>query len=178
METQENNQLPEGMDSVQCKACRKHFDTAVTYCTNCGYPFDADFQTQSAFIAEFLRERSKTIAGKDEMRKGANALFGAAVLYLVSSLISSIQAGAPELIAGIIVSAIFVGLGIWAQKQAMPALISGISLFTLLILAAAILEPATIVSGFLWKLLIYGFLIRGIKAARDYQAVKDSELDG
>ena len=152
-----------------CNACDAEYATHVAYCTVCGYPFDADAKTKSAFVAAYLLKKS----GKDEagtnMRKASNALFGAAVLYLVSGVVGSFQE-AEALWVGVALGVVFSGLAIWARHQALPAIISGIALFVLLILVMAVLEPITIFSGILWKVLILVFLIRGLKSARDARA--------
>lgn len=165
---QENNQEENVVQEEvrTCNLCQLNYGSTVAFCTNCGYPFEADDRTQARFIAEKIQTKSNN---KDTLHKSANALFGAAVLYLVSGLIGS-QGDTFVMIVAAIIAAVFVGLGIWARQNPLPAIISGIALFTILIIVAAIGDPISIFSGILWKVLIFGFLIRGFVTARELHA--------
>ncbi len=56
-------------------------------------------------------------------------------------------------------------LAIWAQSSPLPAVIIATATYVVVIVTSAIVNPASIGQGWLLKLIIITFLIRGIKAA-------------
>ena len=112
-------------------------------------------------------ETTKTI------NKGRVALFIIAGLYTIVGFMEAFTIQGHELIFGVIdwfIAAVFVGLGIWSYRKASLAMIIGLVFYVLIVLLLALVEPSTIVSGILWKILIVTYLVYGIKTAREEEA--------
>jgi hypothetical protein len=69
------------------------------------------------------------------------------------------------LIVNLILAAIMLGLSLWARRSALPAVLVATATYAVVIAAAAISDPATLAQGWLMKVIIIAFLIKGIKAA-------------
>jgi len=69
------------------------------------------------------------------------------------------------LIVNLILAAIMLGLSIWARRAPLPAVLIATATYAVVIVAAAISDPATLGQGLLVKIVIIAFLVKGIKAA-------------
>lgn len=67
--------------------------------------------------------------------------------------------------ANVVLSVGFVGLAIWAGRNAFAAVLTGLVLYVCLILASAAVAPITLVQGIVIKVIIIGLLVGGIRAA-------------
>lgn len=107
---------------------------------------------------------------KKEINKGRNSLFVIAALYTFVGFVEAFIISGHMLLFGIIdwtIAGIFLGLAIWSYKQPFYALLSGLILYILLLGILGLLEPATLLSGIIWKGLVIIYLIYGIKTAYD-----------
>lgn len=68
--------------------------------------------------------------------------------------------------------AIFIGLAIWTKYKPFAALLTAIIFFLAIWLLGAILNPASIFSGILIKVVLMVLLIMGIRNAREAEALK------
>jgi hypothetical protein len=69
------------------------------------------------------------------------------------------------LIVNLILAAIMLGLSLWARRSPLPAVLVAAATYAVVIVSSAIMDPATLAQGWIIKLIIIAFLIRGIKAA-------------
>lgn len=69
------------------------------------------------------------------------------------------------IILDLIVCAAFIFLGAWSKRKPFAALVSGISLYGIVIILQVVDDPMNIVRGILIKVFIIACLIDGIRAA-------------
>lgn len=67
----------------------------------------------------------------------------------------------------------FIACGIWTKHKPYYAIIGGMIILVLFIIINAIIEPATIISGLLFKIGIAVALIKGLQDARQAQQMKE-----
>jgi hypothetical protein len=65
--------------------------------------------------------------------------------------------------------AIFIVLGIYYYRNPFIMSIIALSLYILLILLYAMIEPKSLISGFIWKILIISALVSSIRSAKKYK---------
>ena len=69
---------------------------------------------------------------------------------------------------------IFFFLGLWTKRKPYDAIITGIVVYSILIIGNAIFEPATILQGLIFKIVIFVLLITALSNAKEVQRWKDS----
>ena len=69
------------------------------------------------------------------------------------------------LIVNLILAAIMVGLALWAKRKPLAAVLVATATYIVVIVYGGIVDPATLAQGWIIKLIIIAFLIKGIKAA-------------
>ncbi|MDQ3111245.1 MAG: hypothetical protein M3R17_15255 [Bacteroidota bacterium] len=159
-------------DSSACYYCKTGpLGNEIIYCPSCGFPQRGTEEEQKKFITAKRLLVIKLEGMHDNIKKSRNALFGVAALYGVSYIILALQIGWPAIIEGSILCGIFIGLGLWANKNPYPAVLTGLILFILFIIISAIGNPVSIIGGIIWKIIILTAMIYGLKAAKDAKDV-------
>ncbi len=69
------------------------------------------------------------------------------------------------LIVNLILAAVMGSLAVWGKRAPLPAVIIAAATYAVVIVTNAIISPASIAQGVYMKIVIIGFLYRGIKAA-------------
>lgn len=116
------------------------------------------------------------------LNKSRISLFVVGGLYAAIGIYEGFFMIYHDILYGIIdwtIAAIFIGLGIWSYKKPYLALLIGLCVYIGLIVLFAAIEPSTLVSGIIWKLLIIFYLITGINTAKravDKQKYQNSDL--
>ena len=161
-------------DPQQCFYCNSSpLNSSVSYCPACGFPQFGDEKEQKRFIMDKRMLRMEFEEAEEKVGKARIAIFGVAALLLINyvMLYYQIKDNYAFIEGGIVVS-FFIGLGIVAGKHGYVCALIAIIVYSLLIIAYAISEPMTIISGLIWKIAIYSALIYGLKAANDAKKLK------
>lgn len=151
-----------------CPNCSAEIDGNPMYCVSCGFPLNGTEKEKSKFYAEQAMTKSKVKDAPKKIRQARNTLFIVGGLQLLFGIVVYFMADATEeLIAGAVLFLIYLGLGFWSQKKPLIALILGLLLYLSLIILSAVVDPTTITSGVLVKVIIIVFLGKGINSARE-----------
>lgn len=70
---------------------------------------------------------------------------------------------------------IFAALAFWTKRKPYTAIITALSIYTGIIVLAAVFEPASIFQGWLIKIIVYVLLIVALRNAKDVQEWLDSK---
>lgn len=176
----ENTELPpeeHPVESGTCSNCNSPISPEEVYCSNCGYPENGDEKEKDKFQRRIDAKKGLLKEVKKEVKKGKNTLIVLGILNAIAGIyygfvVEDVLTGVIEGILGIV----YLGLSIWSDKQPFGALLSALILYLTLVLLLAILEPVTIFQGIIWKILIIGFLVRGIKSGHEAKNIY-KELD-
>ncbi len=143
-------------DVIKCGACGKAVKPDDKFCGACGHEMPPPGQRQHH---RHVRMATRTIGGL-------------AILYLVVGLaVSSWMAASDKalaegfLIACLVMSAIMGLLAWWSRKAPLPAVLIATAVYATVVAANVIVGPAKINNFFVLHILIFVFLVRGIKAA-------------
>lgn len=120
-------------------------------------------------VAAQVMEKQKKIDGLKEVKKGRTYIFVTAVIFLLNLAIDYAQSGVWEVIYfyGPVIG-IYTILGIYYYRNPLVMSIVALSIYLTIIVVFGILEPLTVVSGWLFKILIISALISSIRSARLY----------
>lgn len=167
-----------------CPHCQATVADTALYCDQCGnavrvepgFPRFVDggkqFATSAAgqtLQAEQLLTQAKSAFGA-LLAVGLLTILCGGILFAAADSLnpaqSQIEPGASRailLITGVLGS-IFIACAFWARKQPLPASITGITIYITIELIGAIQNPALVIQGWPFKIIIIAILVRAIQA--------------
>ena len=130
-------------DPTTCFVCKKaDLEIDAKYCSSCGFPQNGDQEEQREFYREhILKEREFKEAIKN-VKSAQNTLFITAGVCLISGFVMSAiepEDGQWTLIAGLFLTAAFLGLGFLGKRHPLPATIGGLAIYITMMLLGLIL---------------------------------------
>ena len=125
-------------------------------------------------------EREFSMEGYDKhIRQARNTLFIAAAILLINAVILfsnypfDIEIMWLDYLLWTMYIGGFIALAIWTRKKPYYAIIGGLILLGIFILVNAIISPASIFGGIIFKIAVVVFLIKGLNDAKEAQQMKE-----
>jgi len=149
-----------------CTHCEIPITETTTFCPECGYPEKGTEQDVAKFYARRAMAKNNTIDAEEKINSARNTLFvigGVIMLFGFINFFSDNDMA--TLIVNVIICAIYILLGFWTKQKPLIALLLGLLLYITTVVISAIFEPMSLVKGILWKVLIIGYLGKGIFSA-------------
>lgn len=160
-----------------CRSCENYIDGDESYCVHCGFPLKGSEEEQTQFMHNktYMEMDLQTMYRK--IKSAATTLYVLAVLSAIAGAVlygtqSEEDNPAAILVVYIILSAIYAALAVWTKQQPLTAIISGLVLFVIVQLLSMVEEPGSIVKGIIFKIIIVGYLVKGIRSATEANRIK------
>jgi len=163
-------------DLSVCYHCKKpNLQETAVYCDNCGFPQRGTELEQRKFIAKFNADKRFQDQLQHSINKARNILYILAGLNALFGIVLGVlmKFDIPTLIVCIVSALIYLGLGIWSRSKPFPAIVTGLIFYITLIIISAIVDPATIIQGIIWKVLIISGFYYGYKGAKEAEEIKE-----
>ncbi|WP_152558158.1 zinc ribbon domain-containing protein [Altibacter lentus] len=152
--------------AVHCSQCDTQLIEKQVFCTACGYPERGSEAQRSGFHAKRVIANQTSQNASKRIKSARNSLYVVAGLSLFWGLIYFFRfEDSATLIATGILAVIYLALGYWSQKRPLIALVLGLLVFLTIVVIDAILDPSTIYKGIIIKILVIGYLAKGINSA-------------
>ncbi|MBS1504603.1 MAG: zinc ribbon domain-containing protein [Bacteroidetes bacterium] len=165
-----------------CNSCFNKVGPDDQFCNNCGYPLKGSQQEQNSFKTRHIVNTIDLVDYKKKLRNAENTLYYLAGLFALWGIILFFMHKDEEdvlayCIPNFVLAVVFLLLGAYTKKKPLICLISGFSLYVIVQVLLAINDPSSLVSGIFVKIIIIGFLVRGIKSAVETDRIrKESNL--
>ena len=162
---------------LHCQACSADIKEEDFFCQHCGFPIKAPAEERDAFINNRNYHAFELAEMQKKIRNASTSIFVIGGFVGVVSLVlfftsSDNKEGLVLTLVNFVVACIFLGLGFWCKKQPVAAIISALSLYIILWIVAIINNPTSIISGIIIKIVIIGYLIKGLNSAFEAQKIK------
>ncbi|WGD36119.1 zinc ribbon domain-containing protein [Olleya sp. YS] len=160
-------EVPEiSTSQIECNHCDTPINEDISFCPECGYPVQGDEQDVAKFYAKRVINKRKTSDAKRKIKSARNILYVIAGFIMLFGIFMYFKDGDfPVLVVNIVIGGIYIFLGSWSEQRPLVALLLGLLLYLTTVVISAIAEPATLVSGIIWKVLIIAYLGKGIYSA-------------
>ena len=160
-----------------CSSCNIRILNNEAYCQNCGFPLLASEKEQNDFLL------NRDIAQIDlegynlKIERVRNWFYYLAGLLIVIGIIVLLTNKDNEDILALVIpqfilAILFLILGSYSMKKPLACIVSGLSLYIIVQILNAIQNPILIAKGFIFKIIIIGVLIRGIKSAIEIEKIR------
>ncbi|MFW5804169.1 MAG: hypothetical protein ACOCWG_02940 [bacterium] len=161
-----------------CYHCKNEgLEDTNTFCPNCGFPQFGSPLEQRKFILNFRKQKTKIRKAKQSVSRARYMLVFAGIVKFFMFL----GWGPFVLLIGVIISSIYIGLGIWSKKKPLPAILTGLIFFITLNTFIGFIDYRILLSDLLINIPIFFALIIGlfsvlyserIKKEIDYRIIK------
>ncbi len=150
----------------KCTHCEHAITQETAFCPECGYPEKGTEQDVAKFYARRAMAKNQNRDAAEKINSARNTLFVIAGVVMLFGFISFFRYDDfTLLIANFIVCSIYILLGFWTKQKPLIALLLGLLLYVTTVVISAIIDPVTLLGGILWKVLIIGYLGKGIYSA-------------
>ncbi len=172
------NESIENTASVKCPSCGMFAFNSEIVCSQCNYPLKGTEKDQKDFLFHQDLRSSDLYHLTNELKKARNRLYFIAGIFVFSGFIMyATNQSSPDavttLILNLIIAIVFVGLGGYCEKRPVLCILTGLVLFAVIVIGNAILDPASIVRGIIFKVAAIVLLINGLTSAREVEKIRD-----
>jgi hypothetical protein len=160
-----------------CDSCYTIINPEDHFCNNCGYPLKGTEEEKKNFRITHIPPAFNRREYDKKLQNAANTLYYLTGVFVVSGLILFFQnKDEPDVLSyvlpNLILAMVFLVLGGYTRKKPLACIISGFALYIIIQILNAITDPKTLASGIFIKIIIIGFLIKGIKSAIEVDRIK------
>ncbi len=162
---------------TQCYACLKNVTDEDVFCPDCGYPLKGTPSEQENFITKSTFRDINLAASNNQVRKAGNTLFYLAGVFALGGIVFFVlRKDDPDVaaisITDFILAILFLLLGEYSKKKPLACIISGTCLYVIVQVLNFAIAPSSVISYIWIKIIIIGFLIKGIKSALEIEKIK------
>lgn len=161
---------------MNCPSCSKKVNPKALRCPFCKTLFVS--QEKYNEVIKTKQEKARKQKEKDYIKSGRNTLLIVGGISFIPAVVYFVQEEVLAAIIQVVFAGIFVGLGLFASKNAYVALLLGIIVYGIVIILSALGDPSSIYQGLLFKGIIIYHLVKGISHANKYRTeIKKSRTD-
>ena len=154
--------------SVTCENCRAENASDKKFCSQCRYPIAGTDEEKKEFRKTIATNKILLESTEESIHKARNIIFILAFFSFVVGLIAFFaQEDAATAVVYGFICILYLGLAAWCSKNPFGAILTAFMVYITLQLVSAFVDPASLFSGILWKIIFIGAFIRGIRSASE-----------
>lgn len=182
------------MSTLPCPHCGAEGAADAAFCASCGKAMPASVGTRPRIVhsTDYATSRAGQIIQAEELARHARKASGALIvvgilqavfgtfLVVMAGVIAARQDAEQDFSVGATaivvygIAVLFLGLGLWARRNPLPAAITGLVVFVTVHALDAVADPTALIRGIVVKVIIVLILIRAVSAGTRYQALMRS----
>jgi len=182
----ESPPLPVVETTAVCGHCAEKINETDFFCQACGFPVKGSDAEKKIFAYRQGFKKADDNADLNMLQKKIKTagttlyvLSGIFFLYVIALFfINKTSGNIATPVTYIVISFIFLLLGFGASKKPVASIISGLVLYILLLAQATIVNPASLLNGAFFKVIIIGYLIKGLRSALEAEKIKNQLSKG
>jgi hypothetical protein len=153
-----------------CENCSATVPNSQKFCSQCSFPANgSDSEKQSFRLHVSSRKRFLSDA-EDKIKSSKYIMFGLAGLFLIVGLVLGFGADDFEgMIINIFCCIVYLILAAWCTKNPFGATLTALIIYATLMIVNAFVEPTSLYSGIILKIIIISALVKGIRSAQEAQ---------
>jgi hypothetical protein len=153
---------------VSCEHCQAENAADKKFCTQCRYPIGGPDEEKDAFYSNISKNKKLLKSTAEQIQSAKNIIYWLSGLSMLTGLIVFFsQDDAATLVAYGLICILYLGLAAWCSSNPFGAILTAFIVYLTLQLLYLIIDPITIVSGVIWKIIFIGAFIKGIRSATE-----------
>ncbi|HYG14791.1 MAG TPA: hypothetical protein VEC12_03490 [Bacteroidia bacterium] len=158
---------PENEFLLTCRCCNTTVTDEEIFCPECKFPLKGTEAEQGKHIGRYIVGITEEKEAQKSINQGRYILFGAAALHVIAGVVAADKRddNAIGFVIGVMMGIILAGLGFWSEKNPYAAFLAALIIFFSINILAFVINPASLFSGFIFKIIIVLFLLFGLQGA-------------
>lgn len=157
------------ISKTNCGNCNAEISTEK-FCTRCGFPANGTDEEKTQYKGRVYNTKLSLKEAQEKIDKAKLIIYLLAGLEFIFAMVYGFgKDDIPTMIVELIVCVLYLILAVWANKNPFGAILTCFIVYLTLQVIRIVVEPATIFSGILWKILIIGGFIKGLQSASEAQ---------
>lgn len=149
-----------------CSQCATLITHQAKFCTHCGYPESGTEKEQAQFHAKHVMAKQQLENDTKRIKSAQKTLYWMSGIFMAFGLFYFFRTqDIAILITNAILSVLYLLLAFWTKEKPFAALLSALLLYLTVIAINAVIEPMSLVSGIILKVVFLTLLIKGLYAA-------------
>jgi hypothetical protein len=160
-----------------CPTCNTYYDVQPQCCATCGFPFLGTEKEKSVFIGQQIVKKGHIADTKKRIKVARIILWIIGGVNTIMALFFILQNNLYRGIEVLLVGLLFIWFGFYTCKKPLISILIPFVLLLLSYTANAIVAPALLLDGLLWKVLsLLGLLIALVSVIKAEKLKKESEF--
>lgn len=156
---------------TKCPHCRAEIPSHNKFCTSCSYPINGTDDELRTFRIDMARRRSQLKEAENKTEKAAVILYILAGLCFLMGLIAwAVSDDYMTLVINSIISILYLVFAAWSNRNPFAAMLTALIVYLTTVILNAAIDPSTLFSGILFKIIIIGTFVKGIQSASEAKA--------
>jgi len=179
-EVNDSNESESANTESQCPKCKTIVDQQQEFCNNCGTSLKGKAnRTSGPLLGGMIKDHQTK-----QIKHARYAILAVGILTILFTifthyeLISRHRSNSGQALAAILISYAlgigFFGLFVWARKNPYAASLTALIIYITNIIIAAGMDPRSLPSGLIVKIIIIAALVNGVKSGLDYNREQQS----
>jgi hypothetical protein len=161
--------LPETA-SIVCDNCRAENPSTQKFCSSCSYPISGSLEDRQQFVVTIGKHKLLIKRAKEKISTAKIIIYVIAGFTFLAGVFAYFKYDDFTLmIVNLFISLLYLILAAWADKNPFAAILTAFILYVTVILINAVVEPGSLFSGILWKVIFIGAFIKAIRSAQEAQ---------
>ncbi len=155
-------------DVITCENCSATHASDKKFCSDCSFPMQGTEAEKTSFRLT-LGSRKRLLKDAEEKIKSARTMiYVAAGLFFVSGLITyAVSDDVGTLLVNFVICLLYLILAAWSSRNAFGAILTAFTIYITVQVVNAFVDPATILSGIILKVILIAAFVKGIRSAID-----------
>jgi hypothetical protein len=164
----ENNPQPIS-PSLACDNCEAPI-SIEKFCSACGFPMQGSDQEKSDYRAQVSSAKYWLNEAQKKINEAKIVIYVLAGIMVIFGLIQGFALDDfATMVVCLVIAILYLIFAAWSNTNPFGAILTSFIVYLTLQLVGVILDPASLFSGMLWKVLFIIAFIKGIRSAKEAQ---------
>lgn len=163
---QEDNFLTS--EFLTCENCNAQVVSTVKFCNSCSFPVTGSEDDKRSFRLSIGSKKRQVKDALEKIKTCKTIIYIlAGILFITGLVVGFVQDDYASMIVNLCISLLYLILAAWSEKNPFGAILTAFIIYITLILINFFVDPATIFSGLLFKILFIGAFVKGVRSAKE-----------
>ncbi len=160
----------EPIESLPCENCSAEVNPNQKFCSQCSFPANGTEDEKRSFRLLVSSRKRFLKDANEKIKSGKTIIYVLAGLYFVFGLFFGlVNDDIATMVVYLVCTIIYLILAAWSSKNPFGAILTALIIYVTIHVLAAIVEPASIFSGIILKIIFISAFVKGIRSAQEAQ---------